>query len=238
MAAAVIAPSKKASASSASSREIKKSLHSHGYVVLSGVFDFSDRQLSQLNQKFDTPEAKDSIFNETETKMSDGKRLQKNVSASNSVYPMLSAFFTELFPGLSMRNLTALCSLPGCQRQVAHCDYIPTLEMLDTDDDDIPLLSLIGIQDNTHIDIWEKSHKVIRGFHSKPIARKTLTINRGDVVIFRADCVHAGSEYSEKNVRLHCFLDSESIDRKPNVTWKIYKHAPEYVARCILDGSS
>lgn len=227
-----------AAAERTSIHSIKHSLNSQGYVVISKVFKFTERQLTQLNCKFETPEIKDSIFNETEDKMSDGKRLQKNVSSSNSVYPMLSEFFKEMFPELTMCNLTALCSLSGCQRQVAHCDYIPTIELLDTEDENIPLLSLIAIQDNTHIDIWEKSHKVIRGFHSKPINRKTLTINQGDVVIFRADCVHAGSEYDTKNIRLHCFLDSKHIVRKPNITWKIYKHAPEYVKRCILDNSN
>ena len=210
------------------------SLHTDGFMILPGALEFTEIQISQLKTKFELPRRKDSIFNETESSASDGKRFQKNISTRNSVYPLIRDFFKEMFPALMMRNLTALCSLPGCQPQAAHCDYIPTLELLDTADEEIPLVSIIAIEDGTRIDIWEKSHQVIRGFHREKVPRKTVLLNRGDVLVFRADCVHAGSGYDEKNVRVHCFLDSPSIARVPNVTWKIYQRAPSYVRRWIL----
>lgn len=32
-------------------------------------------------------------------------------------------------------------------------------------------------------------------------------LNRGDVVVFRGDLVHAGAAYEELNHRVHCFLE-------------------------------
>jgi ectoine hydroxylase-related dioxygenase (phytanoyl-CoA dioxygenase family) len=50
---------------------------------------------------------------------------------------------------------------------------------------------------------------------------KVIEINKGDVLVFRADLVHAGSDYDEENIRLHLYLDSPYVKREPNKTWVI-----------------
>lgn len=48
------------------------------------------------------------------------------------------------------------------------------------------------------------------------IKRTTLVLSTGDAVVFRADCVHAGSAYSQNNIRLHCYLDIPSMLHSKN----------------------
>jgi hypothetical protein len=42
----------------------------------------------------------------------------------------------------------------------------------------------------------------------------------GDVIVFRADCIHAGSAYTKENVRLHCYLD---IPKMPHATNRVQR---------------
>jgi hypothetical protein len=71
-----------------------------------------------------------------------------------------------------------------------------------------------------------------------PIVRKTLILQAGDAVLFRGDLVHAGSEYSKANVRLHIYLDSPVVPRDPNRTWIIYKHADPLLRDRIIEEES
>lgn len=58
------------------------------------------------------------------------------------------------------------------------------------------------------------------------IKKSIVELNEGDILIFRADLIHAGSFYNEEeNTRLHVFLDSPVFPRIKNQTWLIHKHA-------------
>ena len=37
-------------------------------------------------------------------------------------------------------------------------------------------------------------------------------------VRYRRDLIHAGSDFSDENIRLHCYLDLLFVDRKKNRT--------------------
>ena len=129
-----------------------------------------------------------------------------------------------------VRNFVILQSLPGCQEQEAHCDYVPTPELLETTDDTVPLLFFLALEDDTTLEVWSGSHRVVRGEH-RVIHKQQLKLNAGDAVFFRGDLVHAGSAYSKKNTRIHCYLDHPSVKRDPNRTWIIQKHSDikEYI---------
>ena len=129
-----------------------------------------------------------------------------------------------------VRNFVILQSLPGCQEQEAHCDYVPTPELLETTDDTVPLLFFLALEDDTALEVWPGSHRVVRGEHTV-IHKQQIRLNKGDGVIFRGDLVHAGSAYSKKNTRIHCYLDHPSVKRDPNRTWIIQKHSDikEYI---------
>jgi len=129
--------------------------------------------------------------------------------------------------------MVLLESEPGCQRQAAHCDYIPTAELLRLDASKLPLLFLLAIEPNTTLDVWPGSHHTIRS--KGPLRpRKTVQLDAGDAIVFRADLVHAGSAYASANRRVHVYLDSPVHARQPNRTWIIYKHAPAPI-RAFID---
>ena len=118
------------------------------------------------------------------------------------------------WPGLIPSAGVLLESEPGCQRQAAHCDYVPSPELACADP--MPLLVLIAIEPNTTLDVWPLSWQ-------RQCVRKTIAL---DALVFRADLIHAGSAYETRNRRIHFYLDSPVVQREPNRTWIIYKHAP------------
>ena len=181
------------------------------------------------------------IFNDNPVATrNDRKRLQATVPmvAVRNLRSTLAAGW----PDHRVGGVVALRSQPGCQRQAAHCDYIPDDVFLDTDDVNVPLLFMLALEDDTKLDVWPGSHKLVRDIRAArrmlPIVRKTLTLQAGDAVLFRGDLVHAGSEYSKQNTRLHVYLDSPAVPRDPNRTWIIYKHAPALLQNHIIEDES
>jgi len=73
---------------------------------------------------------------------------------------------------------------------------------------DVPLVMLLATQDGTP-------------FHVRPFngAEKTITLNAGDLVIFRGDLSHAGAAFDEDNYRLHVYIDSPVHPRTKNETF-------------------
>ena len=48
---------------------------------------------------------------------------------------------------------------------------------------------------------------------------KTYRMNKGDILCFSGDTLHAGAQYSQPNTRIHVYLDVDKIQRKKNTTW-------------------
>ena len=130
-----------------------------------------------------------------------------------------------------------LRSLPGCTRQLAHTDYIPDEELLMSTPETRPLLCVLALEDKTKLVVWPGSHKVIggRGRTMQPIQPVTVWLDAGDAVVFRGDLVHAGAEYETENIRLHCYIDSKAVNRHPNRTYIIQKHADPLVQEKIVE---
>lgn len=175
------------------------------------------------------------IFNGEEN---DHKRRQVNVNAMD-----VKEFREELLnlPFLTrfhcLDYFVLLRSLPGCTRQLAHTDYIPDEELLSCSVEERPLLCVFALEDKTKLVVWPGSHKVIhgRGRSLKPIESKVIWLDAGDAIVFRGDLVHAGAEYDTENIRLHCYIDSKVVNRYPNRTWIIGKHADAIVQEKILE---
>ena len=169
------------------------------------------------------------IFNDNPTNRSDKKRRQATIRTAwtNEVHRRLAAEYPHLYPSPAI----LIESLPGCQRQAAHCDYVPSRELKEAADSKIPLLFLLAVEPDTRLDVWPGSH-IDDGRIRR---RRTLHLDVGDAVFFRADLVHAGSAYEKANRRLHIYLDSPTIPRIPNRTWIIYKHADPVMQGRILE---
>ncbi len=118
-----------------------------------------------------------------------------------------------------------LRSAPGCQAQAAHMDYIPQT-LVDVSDEDMPILALIALQDNTRIYVWPGSnaHMINAKKGTLPYIEHIIeTLKAGQVLLFRADLVHAGADYTELNYRLHWYYDSPHVTRCKNVTWVVHR---------------
>ena len=193
-------------------------LHEVGYEIRKGWCPVTSELLTSMAAIKTAP-----IFNDNPTYKTDRKRKQATISTpwSRAVRHHLR---TE-FPTLRPSSMVMIESEPGCQRQAAHCDYIPTEELLSLPDEEMPLLFLLAVEANTMLDIWPGSHLALRGATKKRCRRKTLVLDAGDAVLFRADVIHAGSAYVSSNRRFHVYLDNPEHHRDPNRTWIIYKHA-------------
>jgi hypothetical protein len=77
---------------------------------------------------------------------------------------------------------------------------------------------------------------VIKGIYKgEPITPTRVSLDAGDVFVFRADLVHAGGDYHSHNIRMHCYMDSPAVHRDPNRTFIISKHASEDVKKYICE---
>jgi ectoine hydroxylase-related dioxygenase (phytanoyl-CoA dioxygenase family) len=183
------------------------------------------------------------IFNNIKT--NDNRRRQSRLNSRN---PVLRKWVQEIgeticsihpLDNLKFLDWNVLQSLPGCKSQQPHTDYVPTEQFIKKMDEldnpenhsKMPLLCLIALEPNTYLDVWENSTRLITLPEQilKDILYPDMFLNRlclqpGDILLFRPDLIHAGSSYSEENIRLHVYLDSEEIPRQANRTFIINKH--------------
>jgi hypothetical protein len=191
-------------------RAHQNNIHTRGYHLFKNKFNISQEIVTllekQVNSKMGGP-----IFNGAKN---DKKRIQSNLSRKPAVVDEfideLETTIYELLPyesPLSFSNWVILKSTASCEEQRPHTDYDPALIQENTNKD-IPLLVLVSIMHNTYLDIWD-----MNGKHEK------IVMNTGDILLFRADTVHAGSAYQCDNVRIHVYLDSPIIHRIQNRVW-------------------
>lgn len=198
-------------------------LHIDGYKIIKKAVDIPDNVYEELKKQVDKKAR--FIFNSSRN---DKKRVQCRLSYRQKY---MSAFVLKLnryikknvSNNLSINDWVILKSKPGCKEQLSHCDYLPSDDFMECPEDYIPLLCLVAIEPNTKINVWKNSI----GYSSLIKINKTiLSLDKGDMFIFRGDLVHAGASYDKENIRLHAYLDSFLCPREPNRTYIISKHAP------------
>ena len=203
-------------------------LHTEGYEIKHRWCAISPAVLTAMQKRAADAEP---IFNDNPAQhKNDRHRRQVRLPVRGEWMRFLQKRLHDEYPAHAALEFVLLESRPGCQRQAAHCDYVPTPELLEAPDEEVPLLFLLALEDNTRLDVWPLSHT-----RSLIAERKTLELAAGDAVIFRADLVHAGSAYENQNIRIHAYLDHPSVPRDPNRTWIIYKHATP-AARTLIVG--
>ena len=205
------------------------------YMIHKGIVHVTKSTITALLQQASNGSP---IFNSPNR---DARRRQINVQPHKAVQPLLSElerFLAMQYPNLKQSRWALLQSDPGCQRQMAHIDFEfdDAFERCIKKNLQVPMLALVALQPQTSICLWEHSSAVIRGTYSgDPIAAKKVALEPGDVLLFRADLVHAGSEYSNPNIRLHCYLDSTDVHRTPNRTMIIRRHGSESMKESIVE---
>lgn len=224
-------------------RSMSKILHQKGYVIYRNVLsDLDDSKILDSLRDY-MNETAGPIFNNEKT--NDNRRRQNKLNTRN---PILRKWIQEIeetirsihpIQSLHFRDWNILQSLPGCKSQQPHTDYVPTEQfikkMSEFDGPEnhlkIPLLCLIALEPNTYLDVWENSCRLItssderlKDYVNPDIRSNRLCLQAGDVLLFRPNLIHAGSSYSEENLRLHVYLDSSEIPRQANRTFIINKH--------------
>lgn len=191
-------------------------IHKNGYHIYKNICDANDNAglgfllNKQIDSKYGGP-----IFNGMKN---DKKRLQSTLRCNNIIITKFIETLEEniykMLPynsRLYFSNWVILKSLAGCNEQQPHTDYnVETIKNI-TDPTCVPLLVLVALMPETFLDIWDSN-----GIHKK------LVMDQGDVLIFRADIIHAGSSYEKENIRIHAYLDSPLVKRIPNRTWFVH----------------
>lgn len=233
-------------------------LHKVGFTIYKNALDIPEDVYNELYSQ--VIKRKRTIFNNNETRRTDYKRSQCGAKTSKKIVKQFfieaNDFLVSIIPSIT-KNLRPMLtrnklseqkglyianpwyilhSSPGCQRQAAHCDYEQDESLLQVPDRYFPLAALVAIQDNTTIEVWPSAIKIMSTEFGNtfPIERQTLKLDEGDVFIFRGDLVHAGSSYSEENIRLHTYIDSTLVSRTKNRTWTIKKDGTETMRNMII----
>ena len=190
-------------------REHQTNIYTRGYHVFKNKIPIHPEVFTALKKQVDGKTG-GPIFNGAKN---DKKRIQSNLSRKPAVIDdfidELETTIYELLPAdspLSFSNWVILKSTEGCERQRPHTDYDP--ELISRVPRVIPLLVLVSIMPDTYLDLWDAN-----GNHER------VSMDAGDILIFRADTVHAGSAYQRENVRIHVYLDNPMIQRIHNRVW-------------------
>lgn len=223
-------------------------LYVNGYQVLKGYMNIPDKIRNSLMGYRDDEGGP--IFNHNEMNgMNDGKRRQYFIKPDPET-PWVQKFMDSLdqnlksiFPYLFPNDWVVIESKPGCKSQAAHADYPPPMGPIELHQ--IPINVMIPLQKNAALNVWPRSHELVSTEYlsddpkryakygsMKPINKKIIHLEPGDILLFRGDLVHAGAGYTERNYRMHCYLDYGY--REPNKTWLVHRKGSELLRSKIL----
>ena len=107
------------------------------------------------------------------------------------------------------------------QTTIKYLTGIPdTVQMKHQRLEQIPLIVITSIMDNTRIELWENS---IGWMNLSPtdeynvdVTKKTIVLQKGQVCIMRGDIIQAGSAYNNDNYRLYSYYDNINIMNDDN----------------------
>ena len=196
-------------------------MFSDGYVVLPGMITVTPALLRKLNLRMKS-RAAGFIFNGTiDNPRNDNRRRQASIRICDRDVPGMKTLHDLLdIPEDVGKSWNVLKSMRGCKAQGAHMDYAIDPNTINDPLAPVSHGCLIAVQDGTTLDVWRGAHRHLQPLDVTEritrIKRTTLELSIGDAVVFRADCVHAGSAYSQNNIRLHCYLDIPSMLHSKN----------------------
>lgn len=93
-------------------------------------------------------------------------------------------------------------STDGCKQQQWHTDYDPKVVPQSTTK---PMGVIVALEDDTRFLTPDRTYR----------------LDKGDVLCFSGDVVHAGSAYARHNTRIHVYLDVDRVQRPRNKTWLV-----------------
>jgi hypothetical protein len=196
------------------------SLHVDGYQVVRKVFTPTPLFLNYVKRQSSRHSVE--IFNGQRGKRNDLRRRQTpldlRVRCVKSALTKIEAEIRTrgLVGGAADYNSWVIVeSLKGCARQRYHTDY-DLAKLAALTDEEMPLGVIVVLETKTTLHVIPKSiHGA--GEQYPPIV---IQATPGDVICFRGDLVHAGSDYpSRSNIRMHAYVHSPQFRRLDNATY-------------------
>lgn len=236
----------------------ERELHGQGYTLVDGVapphatdmpdadafepiFNCTDASLQVGHRRRKKRSSRARPRREVE---GDSKRGQAQVHAHTRSWRLfrrqLTQRLAQVLPhhrvgtALTLGEAVVIKSEPGCQRQAAHTDHVPSLQLqrlVYGDPTRLPLAVLVAVEEGTTLEVWPSSIALSTrvtdaALPAAPLPHTTLKVPTGSAVVFRADLVHAGSAYAAQHRRLHLFLESAAFAREYNTTFIIHDSDP------------
>lgn len=154
------------------------------------------------------------IFNNDENDM---KRRTRNCNDAECE-PFKSFLVREGFDEAMLNDFTFLFSMAGCEEQMIHSDfdgeeYEKVLEEMD-DPMKQPLSALFSIMHGTRLMVRPQTFESRNNLEAAQSLRE-IYLYPGEVLIFTGYLQHAGAEYKNSNIRVHCYIDCNNFKRKP-----------------------
>lgn len=199
-------------------------LHTVGYVVVSDRLKIPPDLIIELQNCLHHSSCKQSIFNHDANgngndylrRQQHLRRYRRNTHLHHIQCTLETFIQREFSLKHRIQSPILLMSLPGCQSQAPHTDFLTTDAFEQLADQEIPLSMIVALEDETVFDIYENS--IRKGGTIDAKYRKQVRMRSGDIIVFRGDLVHGGSAYSTSNVRLFYYVDSPFFKRIPNRT--------------------
>jgi hypothetical protein len=139
---------------------------------------------------------------------------------SNELVIKFIRFLTGEMPKHKIEQVSMLAS-GNCGIQGPHRDF-PAFNVPDAD---VPCGALLALLKGTGLWIWPKSIRCLEG----SIAPVFVSMNPGDILIFRGDLVHAGGSYESMNWRLHAYVDHDSVARDLGASYPLQDYELSYI---------
>ena len=152
--------------------------------------------------QIDIDTIKQEMHNESIVFNPDRKRMQFEITRANTfICKIIKYLHIKLITKQrEINSIVVLHSYKGCKKQRWHTDFDPELC---TRARVMPLSVLIALQDDTRLYILAEQ----------------INLNKGDILVFDEDLIHAGADYSCENTRIHMYLDSKCVKREHNNTY-------------------
>jgi len=103
-----------------------------------------------------------------------------------------------------------MCSLPHCKEQRSHTDFFVGSKKW-TGTSQVAASALVALQDDSKF--------VYYPFGEGETKKRTVSLMKGDMLLFRGDLKHSGAAYKEENFRLHWYMNTQRHQWVPNTTY-------------------
>lgn len=214
------------------------SLDIDGFEVIRDGFTISEEEFEQLKHhaiRRMVPEM-DVIFNNAAAGDERNDQLRSQIdfkkfvgtdSVMAALQQRLNGKLREMFPWLEPNDMVVLRSDPGCADQRSHTDYTKQDLLrrkrqrrdLLVNDMRMPLASVVAVMPNTFFDVWPGAIDCFGQGNGRVFSHLRLVLNPGDLLIFRGDLVHGGAAFDTFNIRIHTYMDLETVRRTKDTTF-------------------